>query len=61
MDFNTVIGRNLLQEINSVAHEPFVIITMDDLWPIFAKNFDCEVETESSTDVEVIYNLANLI
>ena len=40
MDFNTVIGRNLLQEINSVAHEPFVIITMDDLWPIFAKNFD---------------------
>ena len=26
MEFNTVIGRNLLEEINNVAHEPFVCL-----------------------------------
>ena len=40
MEFNTVIGRNLLGEINHVAHEPFVVITMEDLWPIYKNNFD---------------------
>jgi len=40
MEFDTVIGRNLLVEINNVAHEPFVVITMDDLWPIYKNNFD---------------------
>ena len=40
MEFNTVIGRNLLEEINNVAHAPFLVITMDDLWPIYKKYFD---------------------
>ena len=40
MEFNTVIGRNLLGEINHVAHEPFVVITMEDLWPMYKNNFD---------------------
>ena len=40
MEFDTVIGRNLLVEINHVAHEPFVVITMEDLWPIYKNNFD---------------------
>ena len=40
MEFYTVIGRNLLVEINHVAHEPFVVITMEDLWPIYKNYFD---------------------
>ena len=40
MEFNTVIGRNLLEEINNVAHAPFLVITIDDLWPIYKKYFD---------------------
>ena len=40
MEFNTVIGRNLLEEINNVAHAPFLVITMDNLWPIYKKYFD---------------------
>ena len=40
MEFDTVIGRNLLVEINHVAHKPFVVITMEDLWPIYKNNFD---------------------
>ena len=40
MEFDTVIGRNLLVEINHVAHEPFVVITMEDLWHIYKNNFD---------------------
>ena len=59
MEFNTVIGRNLLEEINTVAHEPFVVITMDDLWPVYKKYFDpsTEVIFVESTDKKILEDL----
>ena len=59
MEFNTVIGRNLLEEINNVAHEPFVVITMDDLWPIYKKKFapSTKVIFVESTDKKLLDDL----
>ena len=61
MEFNTVIGRNLLGEINHVAHEPFVVITMEDLWPIYKSNFDpsTKVIFVESTEKKWLDNLIN--
>ena len=61
MEFNTVIGRNLLGEINHVAHEPFVVITMEDLWPMYKNNFDpsTKVIFVESTEKKWLDNLIN--
>ena len=61
MEFDTVIGRNLLVEINHVAHEPFVVITMEDLWPIYKKHFDpsTKVIFVESTEKKWLDNLIN--
>ena len=61
MEFDTVIGRNLLVEINHVAHEPFVVITMEDLWPIYKNNFDpsTKVIFVESTEKKWLDNLIN--
>ena len=59
MEFNTVVGRNLLEEINDVAHEPFLVITMDDLWPIYKKYFEpsTKVIFVESTDKNILDDL----
>ena len=61
MEFDTVIGRNLLVEINHVAHEPFVVITMEDLWHIYKNNFDpsTKVIFVESTEKKWLDNLIN--
>jgi glycerol dehydrogenase-like iron-containing ADH family enzyme len=33
--FRTVFGRGLVGEIPNVAHPPYLVVTMADLWPIF--------------------------
>ena len=38
--FNTIFGRNLLAELKNIAHQPYLVVTMDDLWDIFAPHFD---------------------
>ena len=38
--FTTIFGRNLLAELPNIAHQPYLVVTMDDLWPLFARNFD---------------------
>jgi glycerol dehydrogenase-like iron-containing ADH family enzyme len=34
--FTTVYGRNLLGELPNFVHRPYLVVTMDDLWPTFA-------------------------
>jgi glycerol dehydrogenase-like iron-containing ADH family enzyme len=34
--FTTVYGRNLLAELPNFVHPPYLVVTMDDLWPVFA-------------------------
>jgi len=34
--FTTVFGRNLVGELPNFVHRPYLVVTMDDLWPTFA-------------------------
>jgi glycerol-1-phosphate dehydrogenase [NAD(P)+] len=34
--FTTIYGRNLLAELPNFVHRPYLVVTMDDLWPLFA-------------------------
>jgi glycerol-1-phosphate dehydrogenase [NAD(P)+] len=38
--FPTVFGRNLVAELNAFVHRPFLVVTMEDLWPRFERTFD---------------------
>jgi glycerol-1-phosphate dehydrogenase [NAD(P)+] len=38
--FTTIFGRNLLAEIPAIAHRPYLVVTMPDLWPRFHPFFD---------------------
>jgi glycerol dehydrogenase-like iron-containing ADH family enzyme len=33
--FTTVYGRNLVAELPAFVHRPYLVVTMDDLWPMF--------------------------
>jgi glycerol-1-phosphate dehydrogenase [NAD(P)+] len=33
--FTTVYGRNLVAELPAFVHRPYLVVTMDDLWPLF--------------------------
>ncbi len=35
-EFPTVYGRNLVAEVPVIAHAPYLVVTMADLWPAFA-------------------------
>ena len=37
--FNVVFGRNLLAEAVNFAHPPFLVVTMEDLWPSLRERF----------------------
>ncbi|MCK4394177.1 iron-containing alcohol dehydrogenase [Candidatus Bipolaricaulota bacterium] len=32
--FNLVFGERLAQELNEVAHRPYIVVTMKDIWPL---------------------------
>ena len=38
--FRTVFGRGLLEELPVFVHRPYLVVTMEDLWPRFAGAFD---------------------
>ena len=37
--FPTVFGRGLIEELRNFVHPPFLVVTMDDLWPRFQASF----------------------
>ena len=39
-DFQTILGRNLVGELKNFVHRPFLLVTMEDLWPKFAAAFE---------------------
>src|SRR5215472_12624875 len=39
-DFQTILGRNLIGELKNFVHRPFLLVTMEDMWPKFAKDFE---------------------
>ena len=38
--FTTVYGRNLLAEVPNFVNRPYLVVTMEDLWPLFAATLD---------------------
>ncbi len=38
--FTTIYGRNLVGEIKAFVHRPYLVVTMEDLWPKFEHFFD---------------------
>jgi glycerol dehydrogenase-like iron-containing ADH family enzyme len=51
--FNAVLGRGLLGELRHFVHRPFLVVTMEDLWPRFAEAFagaECHVHFVASMD-----------
>ena len=43
--FDVVFGRNLMAEAVHFAHPPFLVVTMEDLWPRLRRHFPPESET----------------
>ncbi|MDP9139120.1 MAG: iron-containing alcohol dehydrogenase [Pseudomonadota bacterium] len=39
-DFQTIVGRNLVGELKNFVHRPFLLCTMEDMWPKFSHFFD---------------------
>jgi glycerol-1-phosphate dehydrogenase [NAD(P)+] len=38
--FTTIYGRNLIAELPIFVHRPYLVVTMEDLWPKFSHYFD---------------------
>jgi glycerol-1-phosphate dehydrogenase [NAD(P)+] len=38
--FTTVFGRGLVAELPAFVHRPYLVVTMEDLWPLFESAFD---------------------
>jgi len=55
--FQAVQGRGLLGELRHFVHAPFLVVTMEDLWPLFADAFagaECHVHFVSSMDRDAL-------
>ncbi len=39
-DFQTILGRNLVGELKNFVHRPFLLCTMEDMWPKFSPYFE---------------------
>lgn len=54
-NFPTVFGRNLVGELRDFVRPPFLVVTMEDLWPMFEHHFegaDCRKLLVRSMEVE---------
>ncbi|MCY3977263.1 MAG: iron-containing alcohol dehydrogenase [Chloroflexi bacterium] len=38
--FTTIFGRNLIGELPNFVHQPYLVVTMPDLWDLFSHHFD---------------------
>ena len=41
--FTTIFGRNLIGELPNFVHTPYLVVTMGDLWDLFAHHFDANL------------------
>jgi glycerol dehydrogenase-like iron-containing ADH family enzyme len=41
--FTTIFGRNLIAELKHIANPPYLVVTMPDLWDMFAQHFDAQL------------------
>ncbi|HUO45297.1 MAG TPA: iron-containing alcohol dehydrogenase [Acidimicrobiia bacterium] len=60
-EFRTVFGRGLVEELVNFVHRPYLVVSMEDLWPRFAGHFDeglAGVHLVETLDVEELTELA---
>lgn len=38
-EFPTIFGRNLVAELPAIAHRPYLVVTMPEIWPKFRQSF----------------------
>lgn len=50
--FPTIFGRGLIGELPAVAHRPYLVVTMADLWPAFEEQL-----SEHLADVHLVHTL----
>jgi glycerol dehydrogenase-like iron-containing ADH family enzyme len=59
--FTTIFGRNLVGELPNFVHQPYLVVTMEDLWPRFKHFFDshlAEAYCVHTLDVDELYREA---
>jgi len=57
--FTTIFGRNLVGELPNFVHRPYLVVTMEDLWPKFENLFDSNmagVYFVNTLDIDELYN-----
>ena len=60
-EFTTVFGRNLIGELPNFVHQPYLVVTMADLWPKFEGLFDrhlAGVYLVKTLDIDELYREA---
>ena len=60
--FPTVFGRNLVPELSTAAHRPYLVVTMDDLWPLFEETLGphaAAVHRVTSLDLDEVTDTAS--
>jgi glycerol dehydrogenase-like iron-containing ADH family enzyme len=60
--FTTVFGRGLIEELPKILPRPYLVVSMDDLWPRFAPAFDdgiAAVHLVSSLETETLQAAAD--
>jgi glycerol dehydrogenase-like iron-containing ADH family enzyme len=63
-EFPTVFGRNLIGELRNFAHRPYLVVTMDDLWPKFEHHFDSNlaaVHSVTTLDLDAVTAAADAL
>src|SRR5579862_4341749 len=56
-EFQTILGRNLIAELKNFVHRPFLVVTMEDLWPKFLRDFEgaeCQVYFVRSVEDRIL-------
>lgn len=58
--FTTIFGRNLVGELPNFVHQPYLVVTMEDLWPKFERFFPhpIGVYCVHTLDVDELYREA---
>ncbi len=59
--FPTIYGRNLLAELSNFVHQPFLLVTMEDLWQKLSHHFDEQITIPyfvSTIDGDALANAA---
>ena len=59
--FTTIYGRNLIGELPNFVHRPYLVVTMEDLWPKFEHYFDDNLAGVHFVDTLELEDLGKIV